>query len=162
MKTIYKSLVITICLLTAFSGNAQTKENDLQKRQRVEKNTPAFSLDFFSSDKNTFYVLEVSVKDNEIVFDETAKIQEVAGKPSFSVGDMRVTLLDKQGKQITEYYIQDPLDIYSCDGEDDNVSSLKNGRIFINIPKRDNIGQIILSKDNRKYGTFNLEKMIKR
>lgn len=149
------------CLLFTIAAQAQ-EENDEQKRDRVEKSTKPFNPNYFSLPENSFYVLEAMVVDNKIVIDSTATISVVPGKMPYPNGNFKVTIMDKQGKQISEYFMQDPLIARSCEGEDNHNSLLKNGRVFISLPKNNSIGTLIFTRGKERVGTVDIGDLIVR
>lgn len=147
------------CLFLTIAAKAQ-EENNEQKRERVEKSTKPFNPSYFSLSENSFYVLEAMIVNNQIVIDSTATISVVPGKLPYPSGNFKVAVMDKQGKQITEYFMQDPLNIHSCEGENNHVGSLKNGRVFISLPKNNSIGKLIFSRDKERIGTVDIGDLI--
>lgn len=161
MKTLNRIFLITACLLLTITVKAQ-EENNEQKRDRVEKNTKPFSLNYFSQAENSFYVLEANVAGNKIVIDSTATILVVPGKLPYPSGNFKVSVLDKQGKQITEYFMQDPLTARSCEGEKDHLSPLDKGRVSIALPKNNSIGTLVFTRDKERVGTVDIGDLIIR
>lgn len=161
MKTLNKLFFLTACLLLTMTVKAQ-EENDEQKRDRVEKSTKPFNMNYFSTTENSFYVLEANVVDNKIVIDSTATILVVPGKLPYPSGDFKITVLDKQGNQITEYFMQDPLIARSCEGENDHLSPIDKGRISIAIPKNNAIGTLVFTRNKERVGTVEIGDLIVR
>ncbi|CAM3514965.1 hypothetical protein [Aequorivita lipolytica] len=161
MKTLNKVLFIVACLLLTITANAQ-EENDEQKRDRVEKSTKPFNPSYFSLSENSFYVLEAMVVDNKIVIDSSATIALVPGKMPYPSGNFKVSIMDKQGKQISEYFMQDPLIARSCEGENNNLTPLEKGRVYISLPKNNNIGTLIFSRGKERVGTVDVGDLIIR
>lgn len=161
MKTLNNLFFITACLLLTIAAQAQ-EENDEQKRERVEKNTKPFNPSYFSLSENSFYVLEAMVVDNKIVIDSTATISVVPGNLPYPNGDFKVSILDKQGKQISEYFMQDPLIARSCEGENNNITPLEKGRVFISLPKNNSIGTLIFTRGKERVGTVDIGDLIVR
>ena len=161
MKTLNKLFLITACLLLTMTVKAQ-EENDEQKRDRVEKSTKPFNMNYFSLSENSFYVLEARVADNKIVIDSTATIKVVPGKLPYPSGNFKVSVLDKQGKQITEYLMQDPLIARSCEGENNNLGTLDVGRVYIALPKNNSIGTLVFTRDKEQVGTVDIGDLIVR
>ncbi len=148
-----------VCLLFATRTIAQEENND-QKRDRVEKKTKAFNMSYFSPTENSFYVLEANVVDKKIVLDSTATITAVPGKLPYPNGDFTVLVLDRNGKRITEYLMQDPLIARSCEGENNNVTALEKGRVFISLPKNNEIGSLVFSRGKERVGTLEIGDLI--
>ncbi|MDN3725488.1 hypothetical protein QRD02_13950 [Aequorivita sp. SDUM287046] len=161
MRTLKNILLVMAISLVTMAAQAQ-EENDEQKRDRVEKNTKPFNPNYFSVAENSFYVLEAMVVDNKIVIDSTATITVVPGKLPYPNGDFKVSVLDKQGGRIMEYYMQDPLLARSCEGENDNLTPLKNGRVYISLPKNNNIGTLVFSRGKERVGTVDIGNLIVR
>jgi len=161
MKTLNKILFILACLLLTISAKAQ-QESDQQKRERVEKNTEPFNPNYFSIAENSFYVLEATIEDNKIVIDSTATIAVVPGKMPYPNGNFKVAILDRNGEKISEYLMQDPLIARSCEGENDNVTPVDKGRVYISLPKNTNIGTLIFSRGKERVGTVDIGNLIVR
>ncbi|MCB0464655.1 MAG: hypothetical protein KDC78_03115 [Aequorivita sp.] len=161
MKTPNILFLISACLFFTFSVKAQ-EENDEQKRDRVEKNTKPFNMNYFSKAENSFYVLEANVANNKIVIDSTATILVVPGKLPYPSGNFKVSVLDNQGEKLTEYFIQDPLIARSCDGESNNLSPLETGRISIVLPKNNAIATLIFTRDKERVDTVDISDLIER
>ena len=104
MKTYINIYMLIACLCIGTAAIAQ-EENDEQKRNQVEKNTKPFNMQYFTAPKNSFYVLEANIIENKIVIDSTARLTVAPGKLPYPSGNFMVSVLDKQGKQITEYLI---------------------------------------------------------
>ena len=150
-----------VCLLFTIAAQAQ-EENDEQKRERVEKNTKPFNPNYFSLSENSFYVLEAVIVDNRIVIDSTARISLVPGKMPYPNGNFKVSIMDRQGKQISEYFMLDPLTARSCEGEDKHISPMGKGRVFISLPKNNNIGTLIFTRGKERIGTVDIGDLIVR
>jgi len=161
MKTLTKIFYILACLLFTIAANAQ-EENDEQKREQVEKNTKPFNPNYFSLSENSFYVLEAMVVDNKIVIDSTATISVVPGKMPYPNGNFKVSILDRQGAKISEYFMQDPLLARSCEGEDKNLTPLDKGRVYISLPKNNSIGSLIFTRGKERIGTVDIGDLIVR
>ncbi|MCZ4319202.1 hypothetical protein O4H26_09380 [Aequorivita viscosa] len=161
MKTPYTIFFITACLLLSIAAQAQ-EENDEQKRALVEKNTTPFNLNYFSISENSFYVLEAMVVNNKIVIDSSATISVVPGKLPYPSGDFKVSILDKQGNQILEYFMQDPLIARSCEGEKNHTTPLEKGRAYISLPKNNTISTLVFTRDKEQIGTVDIGNLIVR
>lgn len=161
MKTLNKIFLILACLSVTKSAIAQ-EETIEQKRDQVEKSTKAFNPNYFSIAENSFYVLEAMIIDNKIVIDSTATLSVVPGKMPYPNGNFKVTVVDKEGKRITEYLMQDPLLARSCEGENNNIDLLKNGRVYISLPKNNNIGTLVFSRGKERVGTVDISDLIIR
>lgn len=157
MKTLYKINILLCFLAINFATIAQ--ENQEQKRVTVEKNTDTFRMNYFSIDKNSFYVLEINVLDKKIVVDTQTKITTVPGKLPYPSGNLKVTVIDKNGEVIHNRFMQNPLEARSCEEGKDHIRILDNGRIYIPLPKSSNISEIILTKDKETVSRIDISSL---
>lgn len=163
MKTLYRLITILILLLLGIVATAQEKtETDDEVRARVEKNTSPYTPDYFSKNQNGIYVLELTVKEGQIVKDN-ATIKEVAGKMPYSTGDFNIRLLGVGGQQevIANLKMQDPLLLRSCDEGETHLSYLKDGRIFIPLPKSNKITNLEFFRGKERIGGIEVANLIR-
>ncbi|WP_416445243.1 hypothetical protein ACH3O9_05915 [Leeuwenhoekiella sp. A16] len=161
MKTLYRLITILILLLLGIVATAQEKtETDDEVRARVEKNTSPYTPDYFSKNQNGIYVLELTVKEGQIVNDN-ATIKEVAGKMPYSTGDFNIRLLGGQQEVIANLKMQDPLLLRSCDEGETHLSNLKEGRIFIPLPKSNKITNLEFFRGKERIGGIDVASLIR-
>mgnify|MGYP003648831961 CR=1 FL=1 len=161
MKTYINIYIIMGLLFMATTVKAQ-EESDEQKRDRVEKTTKPFNLNYFTASENSFYVLEANIIENKIVIDSTARLTVAPGKLPYPSGNFKVSVLDKQGKQIVEYLMQDPLLARSCEGENNHIDRVEKARVFIALPKNNSIATLVFSRGKEELGKVDIENLIIR
>ncbi|TGV01546.1 hypothetical protein [Flavivirga rizhaonensis] len=159
MKTIYKIVVVLICITNVLATQAQ--ETNEEKRKQAEKNTSPFTLGHFSINEHSFYVLTVHVTDGTIKLDERAVLKEVGGKLPHQRGNFNIEVLNTEGRVISNYIIPDPFLVRSCEeGKEDNTF-LKSGMIQIPFQKSPDISRLVLTKDKQTVGNLDLTALIK-
>ncbi|GAA3608033.1 hypothetical protein Q4Q39_10185 [Flavivirga amylovorans] len=159
MKTIYKIALVFMCLNNVLAIQAQ--EGNDKKRKQAEKNTSPFTIDHFSIQEQSFYVLTVHVTDGNIVLDERAVLKEVGGKLPYKRGNFNIELLNTEGRVISNYSIPDPFLIRSCEEGKDNYTFLKTGTVQIPFQKSQDMSRLLLTRDKQTVGDLDLSRFIK-
>lgn len=159
MKNLIISCLILVCISISIGYAQDTQSND---REKVEKNTSQFSLDYFSKKENSFYVLTAIVIENKIVIDEKTSVTEVPGKMPYEVGNFRVDVLDQQGERIAGYFMQDPMTVRTCEKESGQVTTIQKGTIQIPMPKSRNIAALNISRDKKRIQRLDVRKVMER
>lgn len=158
MKTFYRFITILFLLLLGIVAKAQEEtETPEEMRARVEKSTSPYSPSYFN---NSIYVLELQVKDGEIIKDN-AVIKEVSGKMPHPAGNFGVRVLGSNQEVVADYKMQDPLLLRSCDEGNTHRSYLENGTINIPIPKAGNIQSLIFSRGKERIGSIEITDLLR-
>lgn len=139
-----------------------SQENEIKKRVETEKSTAPFSLTQFNKQVNSHYVLTTNVNNGQIVIDQTSSIKEVGGKLPYPSGNFSISVLDNQGKVLSDYVMPDPLIIRSCDEGDDHIKLLDKGVIFISLPKNEEISNIRFSRNKKRVGEIKIDSLMAR
>ena len=158
MKTINKINILLFLVSITFFSNAQ--ETNEQKRVNAEKHTAPFKIDYFSINKQSFYVLETQVINNKIVSDSLTKIIEVAGKLPYSSGNFKVSILDENGEILQTLSMADPLEIRSCEEGKNHIRQIGKGKIYIPLPKSSKITRLVFTKDKDTVGKIDIATLI--
>lgn len=155
IKIIFPAL---LCFMIAFSGMAQ---EDLKKQQKeVEKNTSPFSLSYFNKAENSFFVISFMVENNKVIIDERIKIEEVAGKFPYEVGNFTVVILDESGEQLFSYNMQDPLMVRACGDKESVLQPMQKGVIHISVPDIEPIALLEFRRDEKVVDRLDLKEWI--
>lgn len=164
MKSLYQYFFFILCLALSIAGQAQeeTKDNSKQDRDRAEKNTAPFSLDYFNKPGNSHLVLTLQVKEGKLVADEQARVQKVQGKMPYPTGNLSVKILDKQGELIDQYQMQDPLIVRSCEDEKSETKSLQNGSIQLMLPSSANVATVVLERNKQRVQQVDVKAVMER
>jgi len=162
MKTIekYRISLAIFCCVAFIPANAQVDDNS--NKEEVEKNTDVFRLDYFSKDKNSFYMVKAMIKDGTIELDEDSEITEVPGKLPYPTGSFRINVLDSQGEVIAAYNIQDPLTVRSCDEDSSVVSPSSRGTVYLPLPKSSDIAKLEFMKEKKIIGILDLSELFRK
>ncbi len=157
MTNTTKILIICLCLLAGQHVTAQQKSQE--DRKKAEKNTAPFSPDYFNIKKNSYYVLTTSFADNKLIIDDRTKIVEVGGKFPYQSGQLNVRVMNREGKVITSYFMQDPMVIRSCDNEKSEVTRLEKGTVQIPLPRSSDIAMVELVKNKKSLGRVDIREV---
>ncbi|MGB5237183.1 MAG: hypothetical protein WBM43_09285 [Flavobacteriaceae bacterium] len=157
MKFIW--VLVSILFISTISFSQDDKS---QKRDETEKNTSPFSINHFSKDSNSYYVLKARVSAGKIVIDEEATIKEVGGKLPYPSGNFRVEILDLEGKALADFNMQDPLLVRSCDEGGNHITNIDTGTVYIPMPKSSDIANIRFSRDRETIQEIEVTEVLKR
>jgi hypothetical protein len=149
---------ILFCVLISTYANAQQDPTD---RDRVEKNTAPFSLDYFSK-KNTFLVFTTSFDKSGLVIDEKSRIEEVNGKMPYPSGRLNIKVLNRQGEQILDYFMQDPMQVRSCEEKESTVIQIERGIIQLPLPMSREIATIVLAREEKTISRLDVQAVFEK
>ena len=158
MRNLQKYILISLCLFTSIISFGQQTEQltEAQKRERVEKQTKPFKIDYFTKDTNVFYVLEASIDKGKIVINDNATIKEVSGKLPYATGDFEIEMINNQGEIIGRHFIENPLIIRSCDEKSSTVTTINKGTVFIPFIKSNLIATLVFKKNKERIGQVDI------
>ena len=158
MTNTNKLLFICLCLLVNQIVLAQQKSQE--DRERAEKNTAPFTMDYFNTNKNSYYVLTTSFEKNRLIIDEKTRIVEVSGKFPYQSGQLNIRVMDRQGELISSYFMQDPMIVRSCDDEESEVIQLEKGIMQIPLPRSSDIAILEFVKDEKSLGRTDIRQVV--
>ncbi len=150
---------ILFCVLISTYANAQ--QDPTADRDRVEKNTAPFSLDYFSK-KNTFLVFTTSFDKSGLVIDEKSRIEEVNGKMPYPSGRLNIKVLNRQGEQILDYFMQDPMQVRSCEEKESTVIQIERGIIQLPLPMSREIATIVLAREEKTISRLDVQAVFEK
>jgi hypothetical protein len=153
------NLTILCCIL--FASIAQAQQDSTADRERVEQNTAPFSIEYFSK-KNTFLVFTTSFDKNGLVIDEKSRIEEVNGKMPYPSGRLNVSVLDRRGEQIFNYFMQDPMQIRSCEEKESVVIMIEKGTIQLPLPSSKDIATVVLTRDEKPFHKLDIQSIVEQ
>ena len=153
--------IFLILLCIGLSTNGWSQEDKEVKRTQTEKNTKPFELNYFTSNENRFYVLEVAVINKAVVIDSTAIVREVPGKLPYPTGNFNVSVVNENNEVIADYQMPDPVLQRSCEDGKNNLAYLENGRILIALPKNNTIDRVILRRDKEEVSNLDIGALIR-
>lgn len=157
MRTQRIILLFSLILLAASGALAQ--QDDSPEKERVEKNTAPFSMDYFSG-KNAFLVLTTSFDKSGIYIDEKSEITEVKGKMPYPSGRLNIKVMNVNGERILDYFMQDPMEVRSCEDKESRVIRIDKGIIHVPLPVSKEISTIVLSRDDKVVQRVDIQKLI--
>lgn len=150
---------ILFCVL--ISTHAIAQQDPTADRDRVEKNTAPFSMDYFSK-KNTFLVFTTSFDKSGLVIDEKTSIEEVNGKMPYPSGRLNIKVLNRQGEQLMNYFMQDPMQVRSCEEKESRVIQIEKGIIQLPLPMSKEIAMIVLTREEKIIGRVDVQAVIEK
>lgn len=153
-----------MCTTLTISTSAQEQKNDSSKqdRDRAEKNTAPFSMDYFNKPGNSYLVMTLQVDDGKLVVNENTRVQEVKGKMPYPSGNLNVKLIDQKGEVVNQYQMQDPLILRSCEDEKSELKPIQKGNVQIMLPRNGNVASIELSRGKETIQRVNVKDVIER
>ncbi|MDZ7604583.1 MAG: hypothetical protein U5K79_03125 [Cyclobacteriaceae bacterium] len=157
MKNLGIYLTILCCAL--FVSNAQSQQDSTADRDRVEKSTAPFSIDYFSK-KNAILVLTTSFDKNGLVIDEKSRIVEVNGKMPYPSGRLNIKVLNRGGEEIFNYFMQDPMQLRSCDEKESKVIFIEKGIIQLPLPLSKDIATLVLTRDEKPFHKVDIQRVV--
>jgi hypothetical protein len=159
MKNLRVSFSILCCIL--IGSNAQAQQDTAADRDRVEKNTAPFSIEYFSK-KNTFLVFTTSFDKSGLVIDEKSRIEEVNGKMPYPSGRLNIKVLNRRGELILDYFMQDPMQIRSCEEKESTVILIEKGIIQLPLPLSKDITTLVLTRDEKPFHKVDIQSVIEK
>ena len=157
-KLIINSIIIFIVLIASYANAQQDTSAD---KDRVEKNTAPFSMDYFSK-KNTFLVFTTSFDKSGLVIDEKSSIEEVNGKMPYPSGRLNIKVLNRRGEQILDYFMQDPMQVRSCDEKESRIIQIEKGIIQLPLPMSREIATIVLAREDKTISRLDVQAVIEK
>lgn len=159
MKKLKINSSILFCFLIATYVHAQ--QDPIADRDRVEKNTAPFSMDYFNK-KNTFLVFTTSFDKGGLVIDEKSSIEEVNGKMPYPSGRLNIKVLNRQGEQLLNYFMQDPMQVRSCEEKESRIIQIEKGIIQLPLPMSRDIATIVLAREEKIVGRVDVQAIIEK
>lgn len=158
-----RKLNINSCILFCFLivTYAHAQQDPVADRDRAEKNTAPFSMDYFSK-KNTFLVFTTSFDKGGLVIDEKSSIEEVNGKIPYPSGRLNIKVLNRQGEQLLSYFMQDPMEVRSCEEKESRIIQIDKGIIQLPMPMSREIATIVLTREEKIIGRTDVQAVIEK
>jgi hypothetical protein len=143
--------ILMLVLIFALSLGTQAQGDDSKSdREKVEKSTAPFSMNYFNDESNRYFVMTLQVDKGKVLVNEKAKLVEVRGKFPYQTGNLNVQVLDQQGEKLSSYFMQDQLIVRACEEKEGVTDLLNNGTIQFILPNSNRISSLVLSKNQNE------------
>ena len=161
MKNFKNYILLVFCIGLGYNAYSQ-EGTSKSERERVEKSTSPFSTNYFAAANNSYYVITLAFEKGRVLVDEKSRIVEVPGKFPYPSGNLNVKVLDRQGEKITDYFMQDPMIVRSCEEKGSSLMVLEKGTMQLLLPKSDKIAMIELIRNGKSIAKVNVSPVLAR